>query len=544
MELPGHITPAFSFYICLSMYQIRPQQGFQEMALSTPADIAILGGAAGCGKTFTLLLEFLRHIRNPKYTSVIFRRTTPQITSPGGLWDTSLKLYSQVGGIPTTKPYVWSFPVHGSPYKAKINFSHLQYEKDLNDWQGSQIPVIGFDELTHFTETMFFYFLSRNRSDSGIKGYIRATCNPDPDSWVKKFISWWIDPVTGYPIEERAGKVRYMVRKDGVTVWGDTKQEVYEQCPDFFENKHVVEAGAKITDLIKSVTFIPGNIKDNKILVTQDPGYLGNLLSLDENTRAQLLGGNWKIRVDGLGIFHYQGIDNIYDNYPEKSSNATKCITLDAARFGRDLCVIYVWKGWEVIHMSIFKKSDVHDIVKHIEYLRRKFNVMRTNVVVDQDGVGDDTVKLGQYTGFHGNASAIEDPVTLIKENYKNLKTQCYYRIANRVNNGGIRFSISNGTCLIFDDGKLYKEVRESASGGYYSTKIMMSGEVRDVRDLIQEDLRAIKRDKVDKEGKLQINSKADQKLILGRSPDFGDTLMMREYIELLPLIEGMKRVA
>ena len=61
----------------------------------------------------------------------------------------------------------------------------------------------------------------------------------------------------------------------------------------------------------------------------------------------------------------------------------------------------------------------MHDIVEHIEYLRRKFNIIRTNVVVDQDGVGGGTVKLGKYTGFGGAATAIEDPATFIKKNYK-----------------------------------------------------------------------------------------------------------------------------
>jgi len=66
----------------------------------------------------------------------------------------------------------------------KIKFSHLQFETTVYDWQGAQITLICFDELTHFTAHQFFYMVSRNRSTCGVRPYIRATCNPDADSWL------------------------------------------------------------------------------------------------------------------------------------------------------------------------------------------------------------------------------------------------------------------------------------------------------------------------------------------------------------------------
>ena len=82
---------------------LRPQKGPQELFLSTSADIAIYGGAAGGGKTYALLLEMTRHIRNPKFGAVIFRRQSIQITQEGGLWDTSFDFYgSLIGALPKT----------------------------------------------------------------------------------------------------------------------------------------------------------------------------------------------------------------------------------------------------------------------------------------------------------------------------------------------------------------------------------------------------------------------------------------------------------
>jgi hypothetical protein len=91
-------------------------------------------------------------------------------------------------------------------------FDYISRDGDVKKWQGSQICFIGFDELTHFSKYQFFYMLSRNRSICGVKPYIRATTNPESDSWVAEFISWWIDQDTGYPIKERSGKKRYFIR--------------------------------------------------------------------------------------------------------------------------------------------------------------------------------------------------------------------------------------------------------------------------------------------------------------------------------------------
>ena len=62
-------------------------------ALSSSADIVIGGGAAGAGKTFSLLLEPIRHIGVKGFGAVCFRRTSPMIRSEGGLWDASEKIY-------------------------------------------------------------------------------------------------------------------------------------------------------------------------------------------------------------------------------------------------------------------------------------------------------------------------------------------------------------------------------------------------------------------------------------------------------------------
>lgn len=292
---------------------IRPQKGQQEKFLSSKADIVIYGGAAGGGKTWGLLFEGLRYILPTKhrphgvkgFSGVIFRRTTPQIRAEGGLWDESLKLYPEFDGDPRETILEWRFPKSAGQ---TMRFAGLQHASDVKNWQGSQIPYIGFDELTHFTEDQFFYLVSRNRSNCGIKPYIRATCNPDPDSWVADFIAWWIEqdensPNWGLPIKERDGVLRYFVRSSGVITWGDTREELIPLLPE--EMQEQIRLGNITPDaLIRSVTFIKSTVYDNKILLQNNPEYLGNLLSLSYVEREKLLSGNWKVQPTAGNIFN------------------------------------------------------------------------------------------------------------------------------------------------------------------------------------------------------------------------------------------------
>ena len=106
---------------------IGPQPGPQERFLASPADIVIYGGAAGGGKSYGLLLEALRHVNNSKFGAVIFRRNANQITSEGGLWDTSMQIYPYAGGKPSQSPRpTWKFPSGGKSHVCSYAVRHRQ----------------------------------------------------------------------------------------------------------------------------------------------------------------------------------------------------------------------------------------------------------------------------------------------------------------------------------------------------------------------------------------------------------------------------------
>lgn len=274
---------------------VRPgERGPQEIFLSTSADIGVIGGAAGGGKTWVLEVEPLRHINNPRFSAVIFRRTYPQITNEGGPWAESYEIYPHVGGVPRESgnpPLLWTFPSG-----ATVRFAHMQHEKDRLSWKSAQNPLFCFDQLEDFTEAQFFYMLSRGRSMSGVRPYFRATCNPDPDSFLADLLEWWIDqreeipgpdgrpvenPGYGYPIKERSGVLRWFVRNGDDLVWASRPEELRARFP-------------KLPP--RSFTFVPATLEDNPILDLGDPDYRANLMALPLVERLRLLGGNWKVR--------------------------------------------------------------------------------------------------------------------------------------------------------------------------------------------------------------------------------------------------------
>ena len=282
-------------------FQLAPQAGPQTQFMASSADIIIYGGAAGGGKTYALLLEALRHKDVKSFGAVIFRHNYNQITAEGGLWDASQKIFNQVPDAHSRKSPKLHWRFDGG---AKLSFAHIERDEDLKSWQGTEIAYIGFDELTHFTKHQFLYMLSRNRTTCGIRPYVRATCNPDSDSWVADFISWWIDQETGYAIPERSGQIRWMVVLNDIIYWGDTPEELAKKYEVNVED-------------CKSVTFIASRLEDNKILMESDPGYLANLKAMTEVDMERLLRGNWKIKAAAGSFFKRSQVGEILTEVPK-----------------------------------------------------------------------------------------------------------------------------------------------------------------------------------------------------------------------------------
>ena len=267
---------------------IEPQKGAQYKFLSTKADIAFYGGAAGGGKTFALLLEAMRHTDKPGFRGAIFRRQLRDIRISGGLLDESSTLYEQFAKK-RTQPARWTF--HSG---ASIDFCHLDKNNYEEHYRGSQFAFIGMDELIDFTEYQFFFMESRCRTTCGIKPYIRAATNPDPDSWVRGMIDWWLDK-DGYPIYEKGGIIRHFVRYENRFYWGDTEEEAKAAVPSYVDPELVPQIST-------TFTYIPAKIDDNKILMEHNPHRKETMKGLDPVRMERYLRGNWNIR-ESAGMY-------------------------------------------------------------------------------------------------------------------------------------------------------------------------------------------------------------------------------------------------
>ncbi len=258
---------------------LKPQPGKQTDFLKSPADIVVYGGAAGGGKSYGLLLVPVKYIHIPYAMSVLFRKEAVQVRQPGGVFDVGRDMYVPIGAKINKMDMTFTWES-----EAKIKMAHMTNDDMLLDWLGSATPIQLWDELTHFSKKQFFFMFSRNRNfyKNGIKPMVRATCNPDVNSWLREFLDWWINPETGIAIESRCGVIRWFVNHEDVIYWYDTEEAAILKWKRF-----------KIPP--KSVTFINSNLNDNKILTEMDPSYEANLMAMPNIDRERYLNGNWNI---------------------------------------------------------------------------------------------------------------------------------------------------------------------------------------------------------------------------------------------------------
>ena len=240
--------------------------------------------------------------------------------------------------------------------------------------------------------------------------------------------------------------------------------------------------------------FIPSLIDDNPFISKH---YKQNLLTLDTVSKERLLFGNWEYSNDPSTLIEY---DKIIDAFSSTFvPSGSRYITCDVARFGNDSTVIGIWDGFRV-KLHQYQGKSVVEVADIIKTFQVEHQVPSSQIVVDEDGVGGGVVDILRCKGFVNNSSPLENPITRSKENFDNLKSQCYYKLAEMIN-----------------DSKLY---------------INASGTMKE--KIIQE-LEQVKQKSVDNDGKKGIIPKDKVKALIGRSPDFSDCLAMRMIFEYTP---------
>lgn len=250
--------------------------------------------------------------------------------------------------------------------------------------------------------------------------------------------------------------------------------------------------------------FIQALPTDNKMLPKD---YIDNLIRiLTPNEIERLVKGNWEYDDNPYALFDYDNILNIFSNDFVYKPNQDRYLTCDIAYEGSDLFVIGYWEGHTLMKIAAIDKIDEVLVSKKINDIRIENNVPISNVCYDADGLKT-FVRQSAKIGYLKDAKEFHNGSTPIKlegrlENFKNLKAQCYYLLAEDVKNNKIFIAC------------------------------------KDYRKQIIEELEQINKLPLNDDGKIALEQKKDLKERLGRSPDFADMLMMRKYFDLKPEIE------
>ena len=480
--------------------RIMPQKGGQENMLSADVDILIGGGSRGGTKTYSLLLENNKDIYNGNFKSMILRKEVDDLAN---IIDESRKIFQDFGEYNKSKSdMTWNLHSGGS---IKFNYYSDNYEDFKIRFQGKQFSYIGIDEITHIEYNKFKYLLTCNRNAYRIRNRFWGTCNPDPDSWVAKFIDWWIGE-DGFPIPERNGVVRYcfMDGDDVSTIyWGNTRQEVYEQCKEIIDRHwkpSYNQYGTPQELFIKSVTFIEAKLADNKKLMKADPTYLSNLVNQDEEQRARDLDGNWKYRNVGDDLIKLANLEEFFKNSFQFGDNQRRC-ACDVAFDGGDNLVMWLFIGDHIEDVYVCSATS-RTVLNNVKNKLEEWRVLEENFTYDLSGLGQ------TFKGFFTHAVPFNNRES-VEERYKgqfdNIKSQCAYMFYHALNDGELSIN-PNLLDLKF-------------SGDGYSNMAL--------RDILRKERKAIKKNIDISDNGFCIIKKRMMKQIVGHSPDFIEALLM-----------------
>lgn len=226
----------------------------QMSFIESKAFETLFGGAAGGGKSYGQLIDSLLFaVKYKNSKQIIFRRTFADLEK--SLIRVSLELYPRKIASYNSSKHTWKFN-NGSI----IDFGYIDNENDVYQYQSAEYDIIRFDELTHFTEYMYVYMISRCRGANPYPKGLKSSTNPGGigHSWVKeRFID------IGVPNKVHECKL--------------------------------------LPDKPKTSTriFIPSLVTDNKFMLKYDPDYIDRLDNLPEKERQALKYGDWDI-YDGM----------------------------------------------------------------------------------------------------------------------------------------------------------------------------------------------------------------------------------------------------
>ncbi len=261
----------------------------------------------------------------------------------------------------------------------------------------------------------------------------------------------------------------------------------------------------KTKTLPSNYQFIQSLYSDNPFTADEYGHQLSQIT--DKNTKERLMKGNWEYDADPATLISYDAILDLWSN--TVPSGGEKYLIGDVARFGDDKAVYGFWEGLRCYKIIVLQKKGIDAQQEQVKMWARDERIPYSHILVDEDGVGGGLVDgVKGIKGFVANSVPLENPKTEEKENFANLKAQCSYLLAQKINDHEMAVHIED----------------------------------EQVKEWLAEELEQIKSKDADKDGKRKIIPKEEVKEIIGRSPDFSDMVMMRMWFELSNIPSGTKQ--
>lgn len=428
-----------------------PKQHQVYQALNNPniTDV-FFGGGAGGGKTWLICeSRLINALRFPGYRSYIAREELKRLMqSTFVTWSKVCKHHNIPDGT----------------WKLNGQYNYIEFTN------GSRIDLLDAKFLP--TDPLYERFGSLEYTDGAIEeaGEIHPLFRDVMRSRIGRHLSDKVHPVT-------------LITGNPKKNW--TKKEFYDPY--------------KKGELPENKIFIQALYNDNEYTADSYGKQLSQLS--DIKLKQRLMAGNWEYEDDPDSLMTFDTISDLFTNSVEEKSD--KYMVIDVARMGVDKAVIKIWQGLKVIFIKTIAKCGIDQLEIECRTLASQYNIPFSHIIADEDGVGGGLVdNMRGIKGFVGNSTPLEE--NGIKPNFKNLRSQCYYRLADYVNKHRLAIECKDET----------------------------------IKHLITEELEQIKGANIDNtDQKRSVISKDKIKEVLGRSPDYADTLMMRMWFELKPQV-------
>lgn len=479
-----------------------PQKGFQEKVLLSDADICIIGGRRGSGKSYVALYKAMYNIYNPDVSCYAFRKYEDDVKR--GPWKACHPIYRGFGSFKETS-YEFSF-LNGKGCSMKME--HLADLGKVSDrLRGAELAYAMIEEITEHTRDnidVLWDIASVNRNTAGIKSQLLCTCNPV--GWsnkLRKLLEWYIDPETDMVIPERDGKVRYMFNYGSdltEIAWGDSWEEVYaNERAKAKIDLLIMGSDTKPQDLILTLQFIEGDYSDNKILQVSDKKYVAKLATKGGANVVNDMRGIWRDVDAGTALVSLEDMEAIFNNVEQR--DGIRRASADVALSG-DFFVIYAFDGRHIIDVEAWRGVFSDEVVSFVRSFLKRNGVREENFTYDSNGLGLWLEGYFRRAQKFNNKSAPSD-----NRIWNNLKSECAEKFVKNIKERKYSFD-QNVLMRKFVDGR---------------------HNVFTLRDRLNSERLALKRK--DEAQRFEIIAKTQMKEEIGHSPDFIEGLFMVELL-------------